>query len=214
MLLMPVLETERLTVRPFAPADLDAAHQLFDHEMKAAHTGTEGAMTREQRARWLQWLLLQYEYLAWLYQPPYGERAVTLRQSGEIVGAVGNVPCLAPFGQIPALVGSRPASDSGLNVTEFGLYWAIAPAHRRRGYAVEAARALLDYAFGTLHLARVVATTDYDNEASIGVMRKLGMGIERNPLVTPPWLQIVGVLDRPLDVDNAAAPAVRATARA
>lgn len=35
----------------------------------------------------------------------------------------------------------------------------------------------------------------YDNLASIGVMKKLGMRIEKNPLAEPPWLQIVGVLD-------------------
>ncbi len=31
---------------------------------------------------------------------------------------------------------------------------------------------------------------------SMGVMRKLGMRIERNPLAGPPWLQVVGILER------------------
>jgi [ribosomal protein S5]-alanine N-acetyltransferase len=44
-------------------------------------------------------------------------------------------------------------------------------------------------------LRRVVATTTYDNEASMGVMRKLGMRIERNPFPDPPWLQVVGILE-------------------
>lgn len=197
MLLMPALETARLLVRPFTMEDLDAAHALFDQPLVADHTGTQGAMTRAQRERWLQWIVLQYEQLALLYQPPYGERAVVLRQSGELIGAVGNVPCLAPFGQIPSLAGNRPQQGAGLNETEFGLYWAIDPAHRRRGYAAEAAGALINYAFSTLRLARIVATTEYQNEASIGVMRKLDMRIERNTLDTPPWLQIVGILEQP-----------------
>ena len=55
----------------------------------------------------------------------------------------------------------------------------------------------MDYAFKHLNLKRVVATTDYDNIGSIGVMRRLGMRIERNPHPDPPWLQIAGVVDNP-----------------
>ncbi len=44
-----------------------------------------------------------------------------------------------------------------------------------------------------LYLGRVVATTAHDNQASIGVMRKLGMKVERNAFDEPPWLQVVGV---------------------
>ncbi len=56
---------------------------------------------------------------------------------------------------------------------------------------------MLDYAFGEMRLKRIVATTTYDNTASIGVMRKLGMQIERNPQDDPPWLQVVGLLNHP-----------------
>ena len=44
-------------------------------------------------------------------------------------------------------------------------------------------------------LQRIVATTTYDNTASIGVMRRLGMTIERNPLPEPIFMQVVGVLE-------------------
>ena len=79
------------------------------------------------------------------------------------------------------------------------MFYAISPAHQRRGYASEAARALVDYAFQRLNLKRVVATTNYDNAASIGVMRKLGMWVEKNPRPEPPWLQVVGVLENNAD---------------
>jgi RimJ/RimL family protein N-acetyltransferase len=68
--------------------------------------------------------------------------------------------------------------------------------HRRRGYATEAGQALVDYAFRSLNLRRIVATTDFDNEGSIGVMRRLGMTIERNPNPGQPhYLQVVGILE-------------------
>jgi len=45
-----------------------------------------------------------------------------------------------------------------------------------------------------LHLARVVATTERENVASIGVMRRLGMRVEENLQPEPAWFQVVGVL--------------------
>ena len=63
--------------------------------------------------------------------------------------------------------------------------------------ASEAAQALITYGFGPLNLARIVATTEYENLASIGVMRRLGMHIERNPLPDPFYFQVVGVIEHP-----------------
>ena len=44
-----------------------------------------------------------------------------------------------------------------------------------RGYAKEAATATLDHAFGSLAADRVVAITFNQNEASWGLMKRLGM---------------------------------------
>ncbi|MGO9454909.1 MAG: GNAT family N-acetyltransferase [Candidatus Binataceae bacterium] len=79
---------------------------------------------------------------------------------------------------------------------EVGLFWAITPTLQRRGIATEAAGAMIDYAFQTLRLGRILAGTEYDNVASIGVMRRLGMRIERNPYPVPEWFQIHGVLEQ------------------
>jgi [ribosomal protein S5]-alanine N-acetyltransferase len=192
---MPSLETARLLVRPLAMDDLDPIYQILDIDLGDAELGNSGPRPKAARAGWLEWTVLNYQQLALLYQPPYGERAIVLRQTGQLIGAVGFVPCLAPFGQLPALAEGGPAAQ--LNTTEFGMFWAIAPAHQRQGYAAEAGGAMIDYAFRQLRLRRIVATTTYDNAASIGVMRKLGMRIERNPYPDPPWLQIVGVLANP-----------------
>jgi RimJ/RimL family protein N-acetyltransferase len=53
--------------------------------------------------------------------------------------------------------------------------WALGAAHRGQGYATEAARALLAYAFTTLDLHRVQATTSPANRGSWRVMERLGM---------------------------------------
>jgi len=196
MLTMPTLETARLVLRPFVGADLPAVYQLLDVDLAESAMGTEGAQSRDERRRWLDWTVLNYDQLAQLYQPPYGDRAIVSRGTGALIGACGYSPCLGPYAQLPNMRDGA-AHTSGLGSTEFGLFWAISPAQRRQGYATEAARALIDYAFDELQLGRIIATTTNDNTASIGVMIKLGMRVDRNPLPTPPWLQTVGVLANP-----------------
>lgn len=47
--------------------------------------------------------------------------------------------------------------------------------YRGRGYATEAARAVVDYGFEQLGLARILAGCDPENEASRRVLEKIGM---------------------------------------
>jgi ribosomal-protein-alanine N-acetyltransferase len=192
---MPVLETERLLIRPFAMDDLSDVHHLLDFELGDADLGADKMTSLAEREQWLRWAVANYGQLAKLRQPPYGDRAIVLRARDELVGACGYVPCLNPFEQLPGFAASEPASSGVRNTTEFGLFYAVSPSHQRKGYATEAAQALVDYAFLHLRLKRVIATTAYENDASVGVMRKLGMRIERNPLPHPPWLQVVGVIE-------------------
>jgi RimJ/RimL family protein N-acetyltransferase len=192
---VPPLETPRLIIRPFILDDLEAIHRILDVELRDADFGSDAAKSLDERRQWLQWTTMGYEQLAQLHQPPYGDRAIVLRQPNRVIGACGFVPCLNPFEQLPSLARRGPSGPGGRTSTEFGLFYAIAPAHQRRGYAAEAAAAMVDYAFSTLHLGRVIATTTRNNVASIGVMRRLGMRIEENPYPDPPWLQVVGILD-------------------
>jgi RimJ/RimL family protein N-acetyltransferase len=192
---IPPLETSRLLIRPFEMQDLQAAHHLFDVELSQADFGTEKIGTLAERTHWLQWAVLNEEQLAILNQPPYGDRAVILKSTGQLIGACGYVPCLAPFEQLPGFAPGDCSTGPSLATTELGLFYAISPAHQRCGYATEAAQALIEYAFQKLRLKRVIAETMVDNIASMGVMRKLGMRVERNPLPEPPWLQIVGWIE-------------------
>lgn len=183
-------------IRPFTRDDLDAVHQLLDVELADINFGTEGAKARAERERWLTWTLLGYEESAKLNQPPYSDRAVVRKQTGAVIGAIGLVPCIDAFGLLPGFAPSKSGPPSRATSAEVGLFYAISLAHQRQGYAVEAAQALVDFAFRELGLGRLVAATEHDNAASIAVMRKLGMRIERNPFPEPPWLQVVGVLER------------------
>lgn len=194
---IPPLETERLVIRAFVMNDLDDVYQLLDVELGEVDFGSEHASVLNERREWLQWTVMSYRQLARLYQPPYGDRAVILKQTGRLIGTCGFVPCLNAFGQLP-FFSTNEDGLSGLNSPEFGLFYAISPASQGQGYATEATKALIDFAFTMLKLRRVVATTTYDNTASINVMQKVGMRIETNPLPTPPWLQVTGILENEL----------------
>lgn len=187
---MPELETNRLVIRPFTMDDLEAIHRLYIDIDFVAPDVTE-AQARQERQAWLEWTVLNYDALHKLSQPPYGDRAVVLKETNQFIGAGGLVPLLMPFGQLPSFGGQ----EGSLYTTEMGLFWAISPAHQRQGYATEVARALIDFAFTELRLKRIVANTDYDNAASLAVMGKVGMHIEKNPFPEPPWLQAIGILE-------------------
>ncbi len=193
---MPDLSTERLLIRPLALADLPVIHEIL-----SAAFGHPEAVTnptaQQARQDWLAWTVQNYVQLAQLHQPPYGERAIVLRATNQLIGAVGYVPCLGYYSRLPSLIKEL---SRDLMATEFGLFWAIAPEHQGQGYASEAAQAMIDHAFGELKLKRIIATTEYDNGASQAVMRKVGMRVEQNMYPDPPWLQVVGILDNPQNV--------------
>ncbi len=186
------LETSRLMIRTFSMDDLTVIHRILDQAFGDGSKVDDPAALRERQS-WLQWSILNQEWLPKMHQPAYGDRAITLKAGGAVIGAIGYVPLLDVYEQIPAL--NISATPSQYNIPEVGLFWAIDPQHQRQGYAAEAAQAMITFAFQQMRLRRILATTEYANIASQNVMRKIGMQITRNPLPEPPWLQVVGVLE-------------------
>ncbi len=72
------------------------------------------------------------------------------------------------------------------------ILYGIRPPVWGRGYATEAARAVLDWAFRETPLPRIHAGADPPNAASFRVMEKLGMRFDRNRRTpagdTPYWV--------------------------
>jgi RimJ/RimL family protein N-acetyltransferase len=56
----------------------------------------------------------------------------------------------------------------------FEVGWGIAREFRGKGYAVEAARAAIDWSFSTFELDRIIHCIDQENTASQAVARRLG----------------------------------------
>jgi ribosomal-protein-alanine N-acetyltransferase len=89
----------------------------------------------------------------------FGLLAMELKDGGPPIGMCGIL--------------RRPTLD------EPDLGFALLPAHRRRGYTVEAARAVLAHGFGQLGLNRILAITSPDNAASGRVLEQAGFVFER-----------------------------------
>ena len=93
------------------------------------------------------------------------QRAIRLRDSGELIGDLG----------------LHLLDDAAV---ELGI--SLAPAHQGRGYAREAVEVMFDFAFGGLHKPRVIALVDPRNTPSIRLLEGLGMqrtGSEPDSLV-------------------------------
>ena len=84
----------------------------------------------------------------------YGMWAVELKETGDFVGRVGL---------------HRPEGWPDLE-----LGWMLVPGQRRKGYATEAARAALAFAFGDLRASRAISLIRAENSASERVARRLG----------------------------------------
>jgi ribosomal-protein-alanine N-acetyltransferase len=147
---IPVLETARLVLRPYAEADIPALIRLAGVREVAATTLRIPHPYTEQNAR---------EYLAICQAEsnsgPVTRFAITLRNTGEFCGGAG--------------LRLDPAHVHG----ELG-YWLGVP-FWGQGYATEAARAVIDYGFGDLGLHRIYASHFAGNDASGRILRKLGM---------------------------------------
>ena len=53
--------------------------------------------------------------------------------------------------------------------------YTFAREHQGKGYAAEAVACLLDYAFGTLNLHRVIALVICENQRSVALLHRLGL---------------------------------------
>lgn len=148
---MPII-TERLVLRPYDAGDLDALHRvLYSDELAMALLGGPRELVATRAA--LERSIRQQSVDGYSFWP------VVARESGELIGEAGLFP-LSPGGP------------------DISLGYAFGPAHWGRGYATEAARAVLSEAFGALGMQRVVAITREANEGSRNVLRKLGFRLE------------------------------------
>jgi RimJ/RimL family protein N-acetyltransferase len=144
------LTTARLLLRPFVRADLDALAAIYDDRAVMTYVG-DGTVRDRERV----WLSVE-KMIVMQEERGYAPWAVDERATGALVGECGLYP----------LEGVGP---------EIELTYTFARPAWGKGYATEAGRAALDFAFTTAGLGRVIAVAHPGNTASTRVLQKLGM---------------------------------------
>jgi [ribosomal protein S5]-alanine N-acetyltransferase len=143
-----VLHTERLILRPVTAGDHDIllAHWAAPDVRRFLFDGATLSTTEITAA--IQNSTRDFS------RAGYGLWLVHERDGTDLVGTAG----------------LRPLEDLGLEI-----FYSLVPGSWGKGYATEAARAVLDHALGPLGLPEVLAEVDEGNTASIAVIERLGM---------------------------------------
>lgn len=146
------LETQRLVLRHFRPADLPTLVAYRNDEEVARYQGWS-SLSEAQGADFIARQSVQAIALPgeWL------QIALELRETGQHIGDVAF--CVDGSGQ-----------------ATFG--YTLSRRHQGRGLMREAVRGLLDYLFGTLELHRVSAALDVRNTPSKRLLEHLGFRLE------------------------------------
>ena len=155
------LESARLGLRCWLPSDLPLALALWGDRDVTRYTSAQGFSEQDIQAR----LALEIDN-----QRTHGIQywPVFLLANGEHVGCCG----------------LRPHE---LGVPEFGVH--IASRHWRRGYALESASLVIDYAFAVRNVSALFAGHNPANDASRALLGRLGFVHTHDELYPPTGLQ-------------------------
>jgi RimJ/RimL family protein N-acetyltransferase len=153
---MAVLETSRLTLRPFHEEDVDLLSELMANPDFMRFS--LGVYTREQTFGFLE------KNLAWQNANEPSLFAAVLRGNGMLLGY-----CRFYHQHI-----------DGVDEIEIG--YRMRPDYWNQGLTTEAALAVRDHAFRDLKLPRVISLIHPENIASQRVAEKIGISLEKQTI--------------------------------
>ena len=158
------LTSKRLGFRTWSNDDLDLAFGLWgDFEVTKLFDG-RGPHSRDQVKHRLSQEITTQSKHGFQYWP------VFLLESGDHLGCAG----LRPY-------------DASRNILEIGFH--IRPNHWRKGYASEAAYAVMDYALVSLRVAGLFAGHNPNNVVSRNLLIKLGFNYTHDEFYKPTGLE-------------------------
>jgi RimJ/RimL family protein N-acetyltransferase len=151
---IPRLDTQRLLMREFGPADLDRLAEMLSNPQVMRFMPGGQPVPRERAAAALHNIGREWQ------ERGYGRWAVVPKVEATLIGWCG-------LGYVPEL-------------DEIEVLYLFDQPYWGRGFATEAAYASLCYGFATLKLERIIALAVPENVASRRVIEKSGMTYERD----------------------------------
>jgi len=152
---MRILETPRLILRHQTLSDLESLFTLYRDPAVTRYI-PDAPRSYEAAREELEWHMNGHRE-----RPELGLWATVLKETNAFIGRCGLLPW--------TIDGQEEVEVAYLIVRA---YWG-------RGLGTEAAQAILQYGFETLHLPRLISLIDEDNLASIRVAEKIGMTFEK-----------------------------------
>ncbi len=149
-----VIETARLTLRRFTEDDAGFILQLLNESSFLEFVGDKGVRTLEDARRYIR-----EGPVACYAEHGFGLYLVQHREEGAKIGMCGLL--------------KRPTLDD----PDIG--FALIPGSWSQGFATEAAQAVLERARDLHGLKRIFAITAPNNDASIQVLKKIGLRFEK-----------------------------------
>ena len=151
---MKVLETDRLVLRRLTADDAAFIHQLVNEPSWLQHIGDKGVRTLDDaRTYILNGPVAMYGRVG------FGLYLTELKEDGAPIGICG-------------LLQRETLPDVDIGLAFLPQFWG-------RGYAVEAATAVLEYGRSTFGLNRIVAITSLGNHPSMKLLEKIGFRFEK-----------------------------------
>ncbi len=171
----PTFETERLRLRPFREGDIEPFLTMMTTPEVRHSLRITDEIDRDQAWAGMATALGQWELRN------SGHWALELTDTGEFIGRAGT---------------QRPERQDWPGL-EIG--WTIHPDHWSRGYATEAGRAAVDWAFANHHDPILYSLILPDNDPSQAVARKLGFTLSETRVMDwyPDEAHGIWVLPRP-----------------
>jgi [ribosomal protein S5]-alanine N-acetyltransferase len=171
---MEILETNRLLLRRVTMDDLEAAHAVLDVHPDVWRYDPGHEWTIDQRRERLEKRIWEYRLHG------FGCLAVTLKPSEALIGYCGLQLYLW--------------EQEGFSTPEVEWFYKFGRDYWGQGLATEASRAVIDHAFGTLRLRRLVTHALRENSRSTALMGRMGMTIAPDPLYPD---EVIGILYNP-----------------
>jgi RimJ/RimL family protein N-acetyltransferase len=176
---MKPIQTAQLLLRPFTLDDAEDLHrEIYSDVEVVRYYSSKGVLTLEQTRQHLA------GHLAAWSEDELGRHAVILREGEQFLGQVhlnGYVNTFYRWAAEP---------NPPFNPLEVELAFAFGRHFWGKGYAHEACRAMIRYAFDDLKLRRLVGGAMAENLRSVNFHRRLGYHVEPN-LAEPGFVTIL-----------------------
>lgn len=178
--------------------ELERLHEILDKDQEWAGPGISLEWRREKLQEYITLARWEEGYRL------FGSRAILLEKDSTLAGMCGFrlglwTPAAKSLFWSQLFEPQVASEDQDYTTLELEIGYALSSKQRGKGYALEASKALIEYAFDELQVRRIFATTNRSNSASMRVMRRLGMRLASNPVQPeaewPGAPGIVGVLE-------------------